>query len=203
MKIALIQPQFAPNLYDLISMLRADRVVLLDEDSWSRKGRTHRARITDSEWINVPIKTDDKKKPIRKVRIDHSTDWYPPFWNGVYHNFHSAMYFDYFEDELKALFEEVRRSKKLIDFNLTIFQRLMNFMEIELKFDLASQSEFQFEEHHIIFQEYQSKNYIHRLEGASFSEIEQPEIVPIAELSTLHLLFHYGPESYKLIDLLK
>lgn len=62
MIISLQQPQFAPNLYDLSAMHRADRVILLDEDQWSRKGRTHRARITEAEWINIPIKTEDKKR---------------------------------------------------------------------------------------------------------------------------------------------
>lgn len=184
-------------------MLRADRVILLDKDIWSRKGRTQRAMISDSEWINIPIKTEDKKKPIKEVRIDQSQDWFTPFWNGIYHNYHSATYFDYFEDELKALFEDVRNSKLLIDFNLTFFKKLLQFLEVELIFELASESGFDIDEGSIIYQEYQSKNYIQRIENAITVEFENPETTSIAELSILHLLFHHGPESFKLLDLLK
>ncbi len=203
MSVALVQPQFAPNLYDLVAMLRAARVILLDKDIWSRKGRTQRAMISDSEWINIPIKTEDKKKPIREVRIDQSQDWFTPFWNGIYHNYHSATYFDYFEDELKALFEDVRNSKLLIDFNLTFFKKLLQFLEVELIFELASESGFDIDESSIIYQEYQSKNYIQRIENAITVEFENPETASIAELSIFHLLFHKGPESFKLLDLLK
>lgn len=203
MIIALLQPQFAPNLYDLVAMLRANRVIMLDEDIWSRKGRTHRTMITESEWINIPVKTEDKKKPIKEVRIDQSQDWFTPFWNGIYHNYHSSTYFDYFEDELKALFEEVRTSEFLIDFNLAVFQKLLQFLEVDLSFELASKPDFELDEGSIIYQEHQSKNYMHRLENAKSVAIENPEITSIADLSTLHLLFHHGPESFKLLDLLK
>ncbi len=200
MRVAYIQPQFAPNLYDLVAMLRADRVILLDEDQWSRKGRTHRASITDTEWINIPIKTEDKKKAIREVRIDHQVDWFTPFWNGIHHNFHSATWFDYFEDELVALFDETRYSEKLIDFNLTVFERLLCFLEIELDYTLASKTNFDAKNATFIFQEYQSKNYIHRIEGAGTIEIDPPDIAQNAERSILHLLLNEGKESFKIID---
>lgn len=203
MSVALIQPQFAPNLYDLIAMMKADQVILLDEDIWSRKGRTQRARITDSEWINIPIKTDDKKKPIRVVRIDHSTDWFTPFWNGIYHNFHSATFFDYFEDELIALFDSTRNSEFLIDFNLTVFKRILQFLEVDIAFELTSETNILTDPLAIVFQEYQSKNYIHRVENNQSIKIDNPEIETIAELSILHLLFHHGPESFRVLDLLK
>ncbi|MBO6794416.1 MAG: WbqC family protein [Balneolaceae bacterium] len=201
--MSLTQPQFAPNLYDLIAMFRADRVILLDEDRWSRKGRTHRASITESEWINIPIKTDDKKKAIRKVCIDHDEDWFTPFWNGIHHNFHSAIWFDHFEDELLALFESARSSEKLIDFNLTVFDALLGFLEVDLSYELASSSDFDADAVTEVYQEYQSKNYIHRIENAQAVTINDPQIAHFAERSILHLLFYHGPESFKVLDLLK
>jgi hypothetical protein len=184
-------------------MLRADCVILLDEDNWSRKGRTHRAKIFDSNWINIPVQTADKKKPIREVRIDHSEDWFTPFWNGIYHTFHTAVYFDYFEEELKALFENARTETKLIDFNLTVFDALLRFLEVDLKYELASESDFKMESVTTVIQEYQSKNYIHRIENAEELHFDSPEFDHIAERSILHLLFSHGPESFKVLDLLK
>ncbi len=197
-----IQPQFAPNLYDLASMLRADQVIFLDEDIWSRKGRTHRAMINQSEWINIPIRGLDKKKSIKDVRIDHCIDWFTPFWNGIYHTFHCFRYFDYFEDELKALFDEVRSSRFLIDFNLMVFNNILQWLELNIMYQLASEAPYELNKKTIIYQEYKSKNYIHRLEDSECIKIKHPTISTIAELSILHLLFHHGPESFKLIDLL-
>ena len=197
-----IQPQFAPIFHDLASMLKADQVIFLDEDTWSRKGRTHRAMITQSEWINIPIRAHDKKKSIKNVRIDHSVDWFTPFWNGIYHTFHSFPYFDYFEDELKAVFEDVRSSTFLIDFNLMVLNKILRWLELNITYQLASEVTYELNKKTIIYQEYKSKNYIHRLEDSECVKIKHPTISAIAELSILHLLFLHGPESFKLFDLL-
>ncbi len=200
MKIALIQPQFAPNMYDLVSMLRADRVVLLDVDLWSRKGRTHRAMIKESEWINIPIKTEDKKKAIKEVRIDHTNDWYTPFWNGIYHNNHHRTYFDYFEDELKALFEEVRTSKYLIDFNLAVFQRLLQFLEVDMDVELASESSFNLEEYSTIYIENECRNYFRHVPYPDKIDQRVKLLAYYFELSIFFLLFNEGPESYSVLE---
>lgn len=197
-----IQPQFAPIFYDLASMLKADKVIFLDEDTWSRKGRTHRAMINQSEWINIPIQAQYKNKSIKDVKIDHTIDWFTPFWNGIYHTFHSFPYFDYFEDELKALFDEARSSTFLIDFNLMVFNKILQWLELNIMYQLASETTYELRKKTVIYQEYQSKNYIHRIEHAQTMKVEHPAIAPIAELSVLHLLFLTGPESFKLFDLL-
>lgn len=65
MILTILTPQFAPNLYDLASMLKADQVIFTDVEKWSRKGRTHRAEIRneeDSQWINLPVVSEDRKK---------------------------------------------------------------------------------------------------------------------------------------------
>ena len=181
-------------------MLRADRVVLLDVDPWSRKGRSHRAMIKESEWINIPIQTEDKKKPIREVRIDHSSDWFTPFWNGIYHNNHNRKYFDYFEDELIALFEEVRSKDYLIDFNLTVFRRILKYLELELSFELASETDFDLKEYSVIYVEHQSKNYFRHIPLPDKIDHNVPSLPKNFELSLMTLLFNEGPESYSIVD---
>jgi hypothetical protein len=209
--LALIQPQFAPNLFDLSAMMKADKVVLLDKDVWSRKGRTHRAMIRNeegSQWINIPILTKDKKKPINVVRIDHSEPWFEAFWNGILHNYSNAMYFDHLQDELYANLKAASHSEKLIDFDLTVFRFLMNLMEVEISFDLASETSFDLNEHSTIYQEYASKNYIRQLEEAETALAKHPEYrqaVPgfESECSCLDLLLNYGGESFKVLELLR
>ena len=75
MKLAILQPTFIPTLHDLAVILQADRVVLQDIEDWSRKSRVHRAKIRTPEgtqYINIPVMTKDRDKPITRVRIDHS-----------------------------------------------------------------------------------------------------------------------------------
>ena len=121
-----------------------------------------------------PQQAQDKKKPIKNVRIDHSIDWFTPFWNGIYHTFHSFPYFDYFEDELKAVFEDVRSSTFLIDFNLMVLNKILRWLELNITYQLASEVTYELNKKTIIYQEYKSKNYIHRLEDSECVKIKHP-----------------------------
>lgn len=210
MKIALIQPQFAPNLYDLSAMLKADRVIFLDTDTWSRKGRSHRAKIRNEEgtqWINIPIKTEDKGKVIKQVRIDHSEAWKESFWNGILHNYSTATYFDFLHDELLADFNTASGLEKLIDFNLFFFRRIFKYLELDIAWELKSVLGETDIPQSVIYQEYKSRNYIRQLENYEVALIEHPvyrQAHPGFKegCSVLDVLLNYGLESYKVIELI-
>lgn len=217
MKLALLQPHFAPNLYDLASMLKADEVIWNDLERWSRKGRTHRAAIKGEQglqWINIPIETQDKKKAIGEVRIDHSEDWIEPFWNALLHNYSNATWFDFFADELEADIHEFQQFEKLIDLNTWFFDRLRSYMEFDVTYRLASQiPEFSPNPDQLIsnlkidilYQEHDAKNYQwlsdHQVQALQNHPVYQqgPDDF-ISGLSILDVLFHYGKESFRVFD---
>ncbi|MEX0856588.1 MAG: WbqC family protein [Balneolaceae bacterium] len=217
LRLALLQPQFAPNLYDLAAMLKADRVVWEDVEKWSRKGRTHRTEIRGEnglQWINLPIMTEDKESAIKDVRIDHSRDWLEPMWNAIYHNYRTATYFDFYVDELRADFEAASQFEKLLDFDLYFFGRMMVYLELDLQPELASNiPEYDtfpdiFTENigaDILYLEHQSKNY----QRQSRNVVDALEIHPeyrqaykpfFPRASILDLLLNCGKESFKVID---
>lgn len=217
MRLALLQPQFAPNLFDLAAMLKADRVVWEDVEKWSRKGRTHRAEIRGEktlQWINLPILTEDKDKAIKEVRIDHSRDWLEPLWNAIYHNYRTATYFDFYVEELRADLETGSQFEKLLDFDLWFFGRMMTYLEINIQPELAGDipeydtypDEFMKKiGADTLFLEYQSKNYQRQSRKAEPALESHPvyrqahkEFVPGA--SILDLLLNCGKECFKVID---
>lgn len=219
MHLALLQPQFAPNLYDLAAMLKADRVVWEDVEKWSRKGRTHRAKIrgyNGLQWINLPILTEDKEKAIKDVQIDHSQDWLEPLWNAIYHNYRNATYFDMYVEELLADFEKASQFEKLLDFDIYFFGRMMTYLEIDLQPELASSiPEYDtFPDAFLnnigadtLYLEHQSKNYQRQSKVAVNVLDKHPvyrqayeKFIPGA--SILDLLLNHGKESFKVIETL-
>ena len=191
-------------------MLKADRVIFLDTDTWSRKGRSHRAKIRNEEgtqWINIPVKTEDKGKVIKQVRIDHSEAWKESFWNGILHNYSTATYFDFLHDELFADFNTASRLEKLIDFNLFFFQRILRYLELDMTWELKSEVGKIDVTQSRVYQEYKSQNYIRQLEKAEVALIEHTVYRQVYTgfqegCSILDVLLNYGPESYKVIELL-
>ncbi len=217
MRLTLLQPQFAPNLYDMAAMLKADLIVWEDVEKWSRKGRTHRAQIRGHnglQWINLPIRTKDKAKAIKDVHIDHSRDWLEPLWNAIYHNYKDATYFDLFADELRNDFETGAKFEKLLDFDIYFFERMMTYLEIEIHPELASDiPEYdtypdQFVENmgaDTLYLEHESKNYQRQTDQAVEALDEHPQYRQatngfVAGCSLIDLLLNYGKESFKILN---
>lgn len=219
MHLALLQPQFAPNLYDLAAMLKADAIIWEDVEKWSRKGRTHRAQIRGHnglQWINLPIVTEDKDKAIKDVRIDHSRDWLEPLWNAIYHNYRTSTYFDLYIDELRNDFETAAQFEKLLDFDMYFFERMMIYLEIDLQPKLSSTiPEYdtfpdQFMENvgaERLYLEHESKNYQRQTESAVTALKQHPDYPQavdgfVAGCSSLDLLLNCGKESFKVLEAL-
>ncbi|MEP2445698.1 hypothetical protein A8B79_01615 [Balneola sp. EhC07] len=217
MILTILTPQFAPNLYDLASMLKADRIIFTDVEKWSRKGRTHRAEIRneeDSQWINLPVVSEDRKKAIKDVRLDHDQQWLDPFWNAILHNYRNATYFDHFEDELYHDIQQAFEFEYLMEFNLYFFERLLRYMEIDIKYKLASKvsgySTFPDETKkklsaEVLYLEHQSKNYQRQTKQAQVALEKHPaydQAYPgfVSGCSVLDLLLNKGVESFRILE---
>ncbi len=219
MKLALMQPLFAPNLYDLACLLKADNILLTDNEQWSRKGRTHRAVIRTpdgTDYINIPVMTDDRKKLIRDVRIDHTFDWITPLLRSLAFNYRNSLYFDFYDPEIKADFESARKFKYLLPFNLYLRHRLYTYLDLQLKEKeqfASSLSEFDSNPDvlvrnlgaDVLYQEHDSRHYMRQAEMRSDPEFKHPVYHQHFDgfepwCSAYDLLFQMGPESFRVID---
>jgi len=218
--LALLLPQFAPNLYDLATMLQADQIILQDVERWSRKSRVHRAKIRTPEgtqWINIPIKTEDRKKPINKVRIDHERDWITPLLRSLEYNYRNSIYYDFYEPEIKADFKSAVDYTYLQPFILYILKRLLRFMDIRIEMKLASELECYTSDPNVLakrmhadklFQEFDSRHYQRQAEEKSNPQFSHPSYHQHFEgfepnCCILDVLFQFGPESFRLTDKLR
>lgn len=217
MKLGLLSPQFAPNLYDLAIMLNADRVILQDMEQWSRKSRVHRAQIrkpSGTQWINIPIRTEDRKKAIREIRIDHDEDWVTPLLRSLEYNYRNSIYYDFYEPEIKADFESASDYEYLLPFILYIQKRLLRFMELSISWELSSELQnYSSNPDELakrvgagtLFQEYDSRHYLRQAESKTDLNFTHPTYHQHFDgfepwCCILDLLFQFGPESFRITD---
>jgi hypothetical protein len=217
MKLALLFPQFSPNLYDLAIMLQADRIIMQNTEHWSRKSRVHRAQIRTPEgtqWINIPVRTEDRKKPINRVRIDHRQDWITPLLRTLEYNYRNSIYYDFYEPEIKADFESAKDYEYLQPFVLYIQKRLFQFMDIQVDFTLASELDNYTSDPDelaerlgadILFQEFDSRHYQRQGNMKSDPNFSHPTYHQHFKgfepwCCILDVLFQLGPESFRIID---
>lgn len=219
-KLALLYPQLAPNLYDLAIMLQADRILLQDVEQWSRKSRVHRAQIRTPEgkqWINLPVRTEDRKKAIKEVRIDHSDDWITPLLRTLEYNYRNSIYYDFYEPEIRADFVSARDFTFLMEFVLYIQRRLLRFMDINIAYERASElPEYTSDpdllaerlDADLLYQEHDSRHYQWQAKHQSEPDFEHPQYHQHFEgfepwCCLLDVLFQFGPESFRITDQLR
>lgn len=134
MTLALLQPHFAPDLHDLALMLQADEIWLQTGEIWSRKGRVHRARIRTPDgtsWLNLPVRTEDRNKPVYNVKIDSTVYWVDRFCKSLYYNYRNSFYYDHYRKAIESDFKEASSKEMLIDAALYLRHRLFEYLQLD------------------------------------------------------------------------
>lgn len=222
MKLSILQPTLIPDLSDVAAMYAADIVVIQDSEQWSRKGRSHRAVIRTPEgtqYLNVPVRTEDRKKEIRDVRIDHTENWIDPILRAIEFNYRNSIYYDFYEPEIRADIESGADFEFLLPFAQHLNKRLFQFLELEISADIKYSGEM--ENYHsnpdkfakrlgadIYYQELGARHYQRQGKNKSELPFTHPEYRQHFDgfepgCCLLDLLFQYGPESFKVLDQLK
>lgn len=221
MPFAILQPVLIPDLHDVAVMKAADKVIIQDSETWSRKGRTHRALIRTPEgtdYLNVPIVSADKKKDIRHVRINQDKNWVDPNLRALKFNYSNSVYYDFYEPEIASLFSEGRDFKYLVDFSSHLKRRLFEFLEFGEEIDAEFQTSSTMNSYDsnpdvlktnigadTYYQEHDSRHYQRQGKANSELPFKHPEYRQHFEgfepyCCILDLLFQYGPESFRVID---
>lgn len=220
MKLALLFPQFAPNLYDLAAMLQADRVIVQDNEKWSRKSRVHRAQIRTNQgtqWVNIPVMTEDRRKPINEVRIGHHQEWIEPLLRSLRLNYNKSIYFDFYEPDIENAFAAAAQFEYLLPFVLHLQYCFFSLLHLSVDYTLASgmsnytSNPDKLAERlnaNILFQEYDSRHYQHQAHCKNEPNFIHPKYYQHfggfePGCCLLDLLFQMGPESFKIIETLK
>lgn len=222
MILAILQPTLIPTLHDLAVMLESDKIVLQDVEVWSRKSRVHRAKIRTpkgTQYINIPVVTEDRDKPIHEVRINHSEEWIEPLLRSLEFNYRNSVYFDFYEPEIRSDLESAIEFNLLLNFNLYLRNRIFRFLEVENlpEFILASDLNVYNSDPDQLaknlnadqyFQEPGARHYQRQGKKRSKINFNHPEYRQHfdgfePDCCLLDLLFQYGPESFRVIDQLK
>lgn len=200
-------------------MMSSDLVILQDTEIWSRKGRVHRAKIRTpdgTQYINIPIRTNDRKEPIDRIRIDHSKNWISQLLRSLEFNYRNSLYFDFYEPEIRSDFESASEYDFLLPFVLAIRERVYRFLELNLNADIRLASRYSGYDPDPdrlaenagatrYFQEGGSRHYqrqgIHQSRLTFYHPTYRQHYDGFEEDCCVYdLLFQYGPESFHVLD---
>ncbi len=130
---ALLLPGYSPDLAWMARALNAGTVILDDLHPFSRKSKVHRTKIRTPDghqWLTIPFLQDDRRKPIREVRIDDRRPWLRHHLQALEFNYRNSLYFDFYEPEIRADFTKAAESGFLLDTVRHLMQRQWLYLEL-------------------------------------------------------------------------
>lgn len=142
MKLAILLPGFAPDMYWVMAAMQADRVIIDDTSPWSRKSRTHRYQVRTPQgvqWLNIPVNRVSGD-PLYKASIESDQNWTETHMRTLSMNYRNSMYFDFYEAEIEAIYQEAAQKTNLLDACLTATSFWFKLLYIDFNYTLASKS---------------------------------------------------------------
>jgi hypothetical protein len=107
--IAIRPPEYFPRSVYMSLMQHADHFVLADTFQYSRQSFQNRSKLRNPngwQWITVSLKGYAYGDPIRTVTVDNDDRWKEKHWRAFMYNYRSTMYFEFYEDRFRPVFDE-------------------------------------------------------------------------------------------------
>jgi hypothetical protein len=102
----------------------------------SFRNRCLTAGVNGIQTLSIPIAGGRNQKCIMKnLRVCYDTDWMKLHWKTIYSNYKRSAFFDYFEDELNAFFQQ--KHAFVLDWNLQSLEFLIKCMNIKKQYALS------------------------------------------------------------------
>lgn len=119
---------------------RADVLVIADTFQYSRQSLQNRAllRTPDGrQWISIPLRGRQHGLPILDVAIHGKRGWLRKHWRALHFNYRTTPYFEYYEEQLRPVFE--REWSCLADLTVRSIELTCRLLGIQTRIVRASQ----------------------------------------------------------------
>ena len=146
----------------------------------------------------IPIQHTGKRE-MKDIRISYAEDWQKLYLKSIKTAYQSTPYFEYYEEKLKAIFQE--KTDSLLEFNLNALKVILGILKTEKDFIVTEE----------YFKNPSQKDFRSVFSAKSESEIAMQDYYQsfsdkhgfLKDLSILDLICNIGPESLTYIKNIK
>ena len=130
----LIHPTYFPSISNFVAIANADELVFEVDDNFLKQTYRNRAYIYGANGkltLNIPVIHSQKnRQKYRDVKIFNDENWQSLHWKSLLSAYRTSPFFEYYEDELKPLFE--MKADYILDFNLKCFEIVCECLQLEI-----------------------------------------------------------------------
>jgi len=88
--------------------------------------------------LSVPLIKRNKRQSIKDIKISYEIDWQTLHWRSLESSYKRSPYFEYFEDDLKFLFED-KKIDFLIDLNEVTQNKILELLKKKINISFSTE----------------------------------------------------------------
>ncbi|WKS95792.1 WbqC family protein [Riemerella columbina] len=181
--------------------LSDDEVTLEQCEHFPKQTYRNRTNIYGANGVltlSIPIRHNGKRA-LREIEISKNERWEALHWKSIKIAYQTSPYFEFYEDQLKAIFEF--EDSHLVPFNLNAISIIQSILKTEKSFVLSQTYEnpITSEDFRLAFSAKKPSEY----EMPAYYQIFSDKLGFIKDLSIIDLICNKGPESATYIKQVK
>ncbi|MBD0832234.1 WbqC family protein [Aestuariibaculum sediminum] len=202
MENIIIHPTYFPSIAHFVAITKAESVTFEVEDNFIKQTYRNRAYIygaNGKQTLNIPVIHSQKnRQKYKNVAIFNEENWQSNHWKSLISAYRTSPFFEYYEDELKPLFEA--KAEHILDFNLKSFYSICECLQLDLEVKQTTTFEKELDSRTKDFRYlvHAKKEQIQSFEP--YTQVFGGKHGFISNLSILDLLFNEGPNALNYLE---
>jgi hypothetical protein len=133
----LIHPTYFPSISHFVAMAQSENIVFEMEDNFQKQTNRNRTYIYSPNGIqllNIPVKhSKQMHQKTKDVKIENDFDWQKQHFKSIEAAYRSSPFFEYFEDEIRPIFE--KKHTFLMDLNFETITFISKCLRMKLEYE--------------------------------------------------------------------
>ncbi|WP_430412489.1 WbqC family protein [Kordia sp.] len=132
----LLHPTYFPSIAQYVIFAKSEHLVFEVEGNFQKQTYRNRTYIYGANgklMFTVPVRhvKETKHQEYKEIKVANETPWQRLHWRSLESAYRTSPYFEYYEDELRPLFE--KRYDFLMDLNLDTIQLINECLQLEVE----------------------------------------------------------------------
>lgn len=137
----LIHPTYFPSISHFVAMAQSEQITFEIEDNFQKQTNRNRTYIYSPNGIqllNIPVKHSKlSHQKTKDIQIENDFDWQKQHFKSLEAAYRSSPFFEYFEDDIRPLFE--KKHTFLLDLNFETLDFVTKSMRMKLDYNTTTE----------------------------------------------------------------
>ena len=197
--IAGVCPAYLPSIQYMACIVTHKEVSLVTHNTYQKQTYRNRTEIYSPNGkltLTIPIihRKSNSRQLDEAVTIHYEKNWQKDHWKSLEASYRSSPFFEFYEDDFYPFFH--KKFEKLMDFNITLIEKILSLIEAEVSIQLKEKPTKEFID--LIIAKPKK-----RIECPHYQQVFQSKHGFLNDLSVLDLLFNLGPQTLNYLKQIK